>query len=211
MEIEDSRYENSQRWGTYREKTKNELPKKLLVKLLENLKPGDAIELGPGAGIDSLYMLKNGWNVLGIDNAPETEEDIRQLIRKNEEELENRFSFINQKFEELQLPKDSCDLLVGFNSLFFCRPEKFKDFFQNLADAIRPGGYLLINLLGKNDDWNKTQSQEKTFLSREEILDLLKDFEINESGIRENELDKKTAVSQKIKHWHTFFICAKKK
>ena len=34
MEIEDSRYENSQRWGTYREKTKNELPKKLLVKLL---------------------------------------------------------------------------------------------------------------------------------------------------------------------------------
>ena len=83
--------------------------------------------------------------------------------------------------------------------------------FQNLADAIRPGGYLLINLLGKNDDWNKTQSQEKTFLSREEILDLLKDFEINESGIRENELDKETAVSQKIKHWHTFFICAKKK
>ena len=209
MEIDDNR--NEIKWENYREKTKNELPKKALVKLLENLKPGTAIELGPGAGIDSLYMLKNGWNVLGIDNAPETEEDIRQLIRKNEEELENRFSFINQKFEELQLPKDSCDLLVGFNSLFFCRPEKFKDFFQNLADAIRPGGYLLINLLGKNDDWNKTQSQEKTFLSREEILDLLKDFEINESGIRENELDKETAVSQKIKHWHTFFICAKKK
>ena len=39
----------------------------------------------------------------------------------------------------------------------------------------------------------------------------IKDFDIGENGIREVELDKKTAVSQDIKHWHTFFICAKKK
>ena len=209
MEIDDNR--NEIKWENYREKTKNELPKKALVKLLENLKPGTAIELGPGAGIDTLYMLKNGWNVLGIDNAAKTEEDIRNLIKNNNDELENRFSFINRNFEDLELPKNSCDLLVGFNSLFFCNPELFKEFFQNITDAIRPEGYLLINLLGKNDDWNKTQSQDKTFLTREEILELLIDFDIGENGIREVELDKKTAVSQNIKHWHTFFICAKKK
>ena len=34
MEIDDNRNESKERWIEYREKTKNELPKKMLVKLL---------------------------------------------------------------------------------------------------------------------------------------------------------------------------------
>ena len=160
---------------------------------------------------DTLYLLEKGWQVLGVDSASGTEEDIRSLIStKNEEALAN-FSFINQSFEKLELEKEEYDLLVGVNSVFFCSPEKFNDFFETLTGSIKPQGYLLINLLGKKDDWNKTGSRYKTFLEKEEILELLKGFEIDENTIKEREFDSKTTISKIQKHWHTFFICAKKK
>ena len=71
--------------------------------------------------------------------------------------------------------------------------------------------YLLINLLGKNDDWRNTESKHRTFLEWEEIVELLKDFEIDEYTIKEREFDSETTMSKTPKHWHTFFICAKKK
>lgn len=216
MELDDHREEtrikaNNEKWTEYRRRTKEKLPKKPLVKLLDKLEPGKAIELGPGSGIDTLYLLEKGWQVLGVDSASGTEEDIRSLIStKNEEALAN-FSFINQSFEKLELEKEEYDLLVGFNSVFFCSPEKFNDFFETLTGSIKPQGYLLINLLGKKDDWNKTGSRYKTFLEKEEILELLKGFEIDENTIKEREFDSKTTISKIQKHWHTFFICAKKK
>lgn len=216
MELDDHREEtrikaNNEKWTEYRRRTKEKLPKKPLVKLLDKLEPGKAIELGPGSGIDTLYLLEKGWQVLGVDSASGTEEDIRSLIStKNEEALAN-FSFINQSFEKLELEKEEYDLLVGFNSVFFCSPEKFNDFFETLTGSIKPQGYLLINLLGKKDDWNKTGSRYKTFLEKEEILELLKGFEIDENTIKEREFDSKTTISKIPKHWHTFFICAKKK
>lgn len=213
MELEDDRKTknlNSRDWGEYRERTKKELPKKPLVNLLENLNPGKAVELGPGSGTDTLYMLEKGWEVLGIDSDLGTERDIRNLVGTSEN-LNDKFSFSNQRFEELYLEKESCDLLVGFNSLFFCMPEHFQDFFKRITDAIKPGGYLLVNLLGKKDDWNKTENPTKTFLSKEELLELLKDFEIGENGIKEMEFDKETTISKTQKHWHTFLVRARKK
>ena len=46
-----------------------------------------------------------------------------------------------------------------------------------------------------------------TFLTKEQVLDLFKDFEIIE--FKENEKDGKTGLG-KIKHWHTFNVIAKK-
>ena len=47
-----------------------------------------------------------------------------------------------------------------------------------------------------------------TFLSKEQVIDLFKKFEIIE--FHENEDDGKTAIGI-IKHWHTFDIIARKK
>ena len=219
MELEDDRSnENKTRredWGEYREKTKQKPPSRPLVKLVEQITPGKAIDLGPGAGTDTMYLLENGWEVLGIDIDPKTENDIRSIIKSsnnlNDQNIDERFTFKNQDFENLELEKDVYDLVIGFNSLFFCKPEIFKEFFKQITDSIKSGGYLLINLLGKNDDWNKEDDNRKTFLSREEILELLADFEIGERDIKEAELDKETAVTNTLKHWHTFLIRARKK
>ena len=52
----------------YYKNTKNALPHENIKKFLEiDILPGNAIELGCGAGRDTICLIKNGWNVLAID------------------------------------------------------------------------------------------------------------------------------------------------
>ena len=69
----------------YYKNTKNALPHENIKKFLEiDILPGNAIELGCGAGRDTVCLIKNGWNVLAIDR-----EDTKSLIEEklNENEL----------------------------------------------------------------------------------------------------------------------------
>ena len=68
-------------------------------------------------------------------------------------------------------------------------------------------GYFVGNFFGLNDSWSLIK-EDITFLSKEQVLDLFKDFEIIE--FKENEYDGKTGVG-KIKHWHTFDVIARKR
>ena len=67
-------------------------------------------------------------------------------------------------------------------------------------------GYFVGNFFGLNDSWVNIKPK-MTFLSKEEVLALFKDFDIVD--FKEIERDGKTAIG-KIKHWHTYEIIAKK-
>ena len=60
----------------YYEKTKNALPHENLKEFLkiEN-KQGKAIDIGCGAGRDTVFLIKNNWSVLAIDR-----EDTKDII-----------------------------------------------------------------------------------------------------------------------------------
>lgn len=62
------------------------------------------------------------------------------------------------------------------------------------------------NFFGEKDSWNNIK-KEMVFLTKKEVLDLFKDFEILE--FKEIEKDGKTALGI-LKHWHIFEIIAKK-
>ena len=57
-----------------------------------------------------------------------------------------------------------------------------------------------------NDSWNEIR-KEMVFLSKEQVIELFKDFEIIE--FKEVEKDDFTGLG-KMKHWHIFNIIAKK-
>ena len=179
----------------------------ILKKTIRDLNPGYALELGFGAGIESAFLIKNGWKVKGIDVVKENE---RNVLDKISEEERKRFSFEQSRFENLKLEKNAYDLIIGFNSFHFCRQEYFKSFFEEVVDSLKSGGILICNLLGENDEWKK-EGRNLNYFTKDEILELLKeDFTIGEKTIRETEEDGKKADG-KIKHWHTFLIKAKKK
>ncbi len=72
----------------YYNNTESDKPRKNVRYFVEKIKcnPGKAIELGCGVGNDTVYLIKNNWNVLAIDR-----EDVKERIVKklNDEEQEN--------------------------------------------------------------------------------------------------------------------------
>jgi ribosomal protein L11 methylase PrmA len=46
------------------------VPDQLLVELVSDLEPGQALDLGCGSGRNSLMLALMGWSELGVDFAP---------------------------------------------------------------------------------------------------------------------------------------------
>lgn len=172
-------------------------------KLIENIKElstdiQNIIELGCGVGRDTVYLLKNGYNVLGIDKEA-TESLIRAKLTENEN---SNFKFIQSDFENLnKLPKT--DLVLSLFSLPFCSPNKFDELWENICNSISDGKYFLGNFFAKNDEWKF--KKEMTFMSLEEVKNLFKNFEI--LTISEKEYDKPSAMG-KMKHWDVIEVFA---
>ena len=185
----------------YYENTANANPNYTVKKFIElNVKPGNAIELGCGAGRDTVYLIKNGWNVLSIDR-----EDVSCRIESklNKEEVK-KFKFSQQKFENIKLEKNN--LVVANFSIPFCNKNNFKELWNKINNSILKDGYFVGNFFGNNDEWKSTK-EEMTFMTKKQVLELFENFEIIE--IKEVEKDNLTGLG-KTKHWHMFNVIAKK-
>ena len=187
----------------YYEVTKESRPHKLTQKFI-NMKiiPDKAIDLGCGAGRDTVYLIKNGWKVLAIDK-----ENSKEYIdlKLNEEERKN-FKFQCQDFENIKLEK--VKLIVANFSIPFCSKDKFKDLWNSITQNIIQNGYFVGNFFGLKDSWADNKNK-KIFLSKDEVLKLFESsFEIID--FQEIEKDGETALNG-VKHWHIYNIIARKK
>lgn len=127
------------------ENTKDAMPHDNIKKFVEmNTKSGNAIDLGCGAGRDTIFLIKNNWNVTAIDR-----EDTQNIIEANlkEEELK-KLKFICQNFENIQLEKN--DLIVSNFSISFCSKNYFYDFWNKIVNSINNGRILCWKFF-----WNK--------------------------------------------------------
>ena len=115
----------------YYENTENALPHPMVKKFINmNINPQYAIDLGCGAGRDTIYLIKNGWKVLSIDK-----ENTSEIIssKLNNEELE-KFNFECQDFENIELEKNN--LLVANFSIPFYNKDYFNGFWNKISNSI---------------------------------------------------------------------------
>lgn len=184
------------------EKTQNFKPHQNIQKLLEIRKePGTAIDLGCGAGRDTVFLLQHGWKVIAID-----QEDTKEIIEKRLNRMEKkRFLFEKQQFEKISLP--NVEAVIANYSLPFCDKRCFLEVWEKIEKAIKKEGYFAGNFFGVNDSWRKVK-QNMTFLTKEEVEQLFSDFSIMQW--KEREEDGVTAIGEQ-KHWHIYEVIAKKR
>ena len=158
----------------YYDNTENEMPNYTVKKFIElNVEPGNAVELGCGAGRDTVYLIRNGWNVLAIDREDVETRIVSKLLV---EELE-QFEFFKQRFEDIEL--ENSNLVVANFSLPFCNKNDFKKLWAKINHSILKDGYFVGNFLGDKDEW-KNAKEKMTFLTKDQVMELFRNFEIVE-------------------------------
>ncbi|MDH5402033.1 MAG: class I SAM-dependent methyltransferase [Candidatus Heimdallarchaeota archaeon] len=196
-------------WLEYYRITSNRAPRDTLLQCLKLFKkegePNNksAIDLGFGSGNDTLELLNNNWNVLAVDSEENASKFLLSRISNSHQE---KLQIITSGFENVTYPKSS--LINASYSLPFCKSENFKDFWSKLIESLVPGGRICGQLFGIEDQWNKENRENTTFLSLEEFNKLFKGLELE--FFKEVKEDGKTA-SGIDKFWHIFHFVAKKR
>lgn len=183
-------------WHNYQKRNVGKKSHKLLT-YLEKTEVKNIIDLGCGSGNDTVYLLQKGYNVLAIDRQIDEE----FFFPRISEDEKARLSFLEEHFEILKLPK--CDAIVAIFSLPFCLPSAFDNLWNEIFNSLDSGGYFIGQLFGDEDGWAK--KEDITTFSKEDVLTLLKDYNI----LHFEEVKYQERKGAKV--WHYFDIVAQKK
>jgi SAM-dependent methyltransferase len=197
------------KYADFLRNTRDRPPRDILLEALaafEREEPAQsqrsAVDLGSGAGVDTLELLRRGWNVLAVDHQPASIELLESRVTLEDKP---RLKTLLTSFEDLAFP-DDVDLINASYSLPFCPPDEFESFWERLVASIRPGGRLSGHLFGDRDEW--VGDPTINFHTVEEAQAALQAFEV-EHWLEEDEDG--TVSSGDPKHWHLFHIIARKK
>lgn len=115
----------------YYNNTKDLCPHVNLSNFLDlGLPPQKAIDLGCGAGRDTIALLRNNWQVLAIDKE-DTESIIKEKLKSQEL---NNFKFSKTVFGKMDLPE--VNLVVANYSLPFTKKQAFYSVWEKINKAI---------------------------------------------------------------------------
>jgi SAM-dependent methyltransferase len=185
-------------WHDYYEANEGREPRDRLLEVLATYAaPARAVDLGCGAGIDTLAMLARGWHVFATDAEEEAIARLRQRVpAKIEDRLVTRVS----PMEEVELPQ--ADLLLASFSLFFCDPARFGDVWRRIGDSVAAGRFV-GELLGDRDTW--APEDDISSFTEAEARALLDGWSIE----RFDEEDEDGEACSGPKHWHVFHVVAR--
>lgn len=189
-------------WPEYYAKTEGRPPRPTLLAALDAFdaegRTGFAIDLGCGAGRDSLEILKRGWDLLAVDR------ELAGLKQLQEKAVPGaKLQTCCHAFEKMALPPA---LLINASfALPLVKPGDFCAVWRKVATAILPGGRFAGQLFGVRDSWNGVK--ELSFHEAAEVEALLRGFEVE---MLEEEEEDSVTVRGEAKHWHLFHIVARK-
>jgi tellurite methyltransferase len=189
-------------WAAYYRWTARRPPRELLLQALNHIgwergsnRRRTAVDLGFGAGTDTLELLRRGWKVVAIDGQAVA---ARMLARRVPARLQRSLTTLVAPMEGLELPP--VDFVYASFSLPFCDPAAFPALWANLRRAIRPGGHFAGQLFGDRDEWHG--KRPLSFHTRRQVRALARGFRVE--LLRETEEDGMSFGGPK--RWHFFDV-----
>jgi SAM-dependent methyltransferase len=111
----------------------NQQPNAFLVRIVQSLKPGKALDFGIGQGRNSVYLAQHGWDVTGFDIADEGV----AAARANAGRVGVRVNAIVANANAFDWGENRWDLIVATY-------EDELTYAEQIMKALRPGGWLVI-------------------------------------------------------------------
>jgi SAM-dependent methyltransferase len=187
-------------WVGYYDDQGDREPRELLRDALDRFdrpdRVGRAVDVGCGQGIETMELLRRGWNVVAIDAEPDGMRRVRERAGDDP-----RLTTVVSPMQDADIP--AADLIHAAFSLPFCPPAAFPGLWERIRGALRPGGRFVGNLFGDRDTWASTQP-DMTFFDPERARALFEDLELEVFREQEEEGD----AWGEPKHWHYFDVIA---
>jgi len=162
--------------------------------------PGQALDLGCGAGRDSLALLRAGWDVVALDRDPRALESLRE---QSDKYRSGALTTVCRSFED-NVPLPTVNLINAGFALPFCQPDAFQDLWSRICQSLRQQGLFSGHFFGPNDAW---ADKGLSILNHEQLMRQMAGWTLLE--LNEFEYDGKTAVGSN-KHWHLFEVIARR-
>lgn len=187
-------------WLDYYRWTAARPPRELLLRTLDHIdweRPArehrTAIEIGFGAGTDTLELLRRGWQVVAIDGERTAAKFLERRVPPRQRPS---LTIVVAPMEEIDLPR--ADLIYASYSLPFCSLEKFPGLWAKIRKSVNPGGHFAGQLFGTGDAWYGHRPMN--FHSLREVRSLARGYKV--------ELIRETVEEgmsyQGPKHWNFF-------
>jgi SAM-dependent methyltransferase len=117
-------------------------PNAQLVAETADLPPGDALDIGCGEGADAVWLAARGWQVTGVDFAATALGRAAAGAAAAGEEVASRIAWVRADVTRWTPEPGSFDLVSA--QYMHLPTEQRRVLFARLADAVRPGGQLLL-------------------------------------------------------------------
>ncbi|GAA4073206.1 class I SAM-dependent methyltransferase [Streptomyces shaanxiensis] len=144
-------------------------PNALLVREAGDLRPGSALDLGCGEGADAVWLASRGWRATGVDISHTALE--RAALHAAEAGVSDRTVWERHVLGET-FPEGSFDLV---NAQFLQSPVSLDQqrILRRAADAVAPGGTLLIVMHACWPSWQAEPPFDADFPTLRGVLDEL--------------------------------------
>lgn len=117
-------------------------PNPHLVEQVADLAPGEALDVGSGEGADAIWLASRGWHVTGIDVSPVALDRAADRAASRGPEVAGRISWRQADVLSWEPAPDQFDL-VSAQFMHLPGPAR-ESLHRRLAEAVRPGGTLLV-------------------------------------------------------------------
>jgi len=152
------------------------------------------LEIGSGSGRDMSFMIKNGFDVYGIDGSQEM---VKNAV-SNYSNLNNRL-FLSELPKNLPSFDKKFDGLFSIATLMHFKADELKLIFQKLNGLLKSNSKVFISVSGHRE----TKDDNRFFLelSKSEWISIFKENNFNVIRIKENK-----DFSGRNIDWYTFFL-----
>ncbi|HYQ67651.1 class I SAM-dependent methyltransferase [Actinophytocola sp.] len=159
-------------------RTAHDAPSPQLVAEVTGLPAGTALDAGCGRGTDAIWLARQGWRVTAVDVSPTAIGDARDLAAALD------ISWVVADLTTWE-PPERYDLVV---SQYVHPTVPFGEFVARLAEAVAPGGTLLVVGHDHADEHSAAHAPERASIGADAVTGALPaerwDVEVAESRTR---------------------------